>query len=163
METLGIPAVVLTRREFVGVVNNAVSGIGLAPDIAMVTFPTDTFLPDADLAPVHSRRHEFYAGLMQWSSTRVRTSSSRMLSVEGATYASALDRFNTQMIADLCGDGLPLWPPTVERVNWILRGSPLPRAHVLGKFPPRGGIDTVEACAVALAIDRKSTRLNSSH
>lgn len=143
---------VLTRREFVGVVNNAVSGIGLAPDIAMVTFPTDTFLPDADLAPVQSRRHEFYAGLMQWSSTRVRTSNGRMLSVEGATYASALDRFNAQMIADLCGDGLPLLPPTVERVNWILRGSPLPRAHVLGKFPPRGGIAAVEACAVALAM-----------
>jgi len=27
--------VVLTRREFVGVVNNAVSGIGLAPDTSL--------------------------------------------------------------------------------------------------------------------------------
>ena len=50
---------VLTRREFVGVVRNAVSGIGLAPDIAMVVFDTATFLPDADLAPVEARRSEF--------------------------------------------------------------------------------------------------------
>ncbi|NBR29690.1 MAG: hypothetical protein EBT83_14965, partial [Betaproteobacteria bacterium] len=63
---------VLTRREFVGVVNNAVSGIGLAPDIAMVTFPTEAFLPDADLAPVEARRQEFYAALTQWSSAKVR-------------------------------------------------------------------------------------------
>ena len=152
MEALGIPTGVLTRREFIGVVNNAVSGLGLAPDIAMVTFPTDAFLPDADLAPVQARRQDFYAGLTQWSSTKVRTSSGRMLGVEGATYEAALDRFNEQMLADLCGDGLPLLPPTAERVNWILRGSALPRAHVLGKFPPRGGIATVEACAIALAM-----------
>ena len=152
METLGIPTVVLTRREFVGVVNNAVSGIGLAPDIAMVTFPTDAFLPDADLAPLEARRREFYDALTQWTSTKVRSKGNRMRGAEGASYESALDRFNEQMLADLCGDGLPLLPPTAERVNWILRGSALPRAHVLGKFPPRGGIVSVEACAVALAM-----------
>jgi len=152
LETLGIPTVVLTRREFVGVVNNAVSGIGLAPDIAMVTFPTDAFLPDADLAPLEARRREFYDALTQWTSTKVRSKGNRMRGAEGASYESALDRFNEQMLADLCGDGLPLLPPTAERVNWILRGSALPRAHVLGKFPPRGGIVSVEACAVALAM-----------
>ena len=50
------------------------------------------------------------------------------------------------------GDGLPLWPATRERVDWVLRGSDLPREHLLGKFPPRGGLATVEACAVALAM-----------
>ena len=39
-----------------------------------------------------------------------------------------------------------------ERVRWILSGSPLPRDHVIGKFPPRGGIASVEACAIALAM-----------
>ena len=34
----------------------------------------------------------------------------------------------------------------------ILRGTPLPRTHVIGKFPPRGGITTVETCAVSLAM-----------
>ena len=152
METLGIPTVVLTRQEFVGVVRNAVSGIGLAPDIAMVTFPTATFMPDADLAPFEARRGEFYDALTKWASTRVRAGSGRMLSVEGATYEEALNKANELMIANLWGDGLPLWPATAERVNWILRGSPLPRAHVIGKFPPRGALATVEACAIALAM-----------
>ena len=143
---------VLTRSEFVGVVKNAVSGIGLAPDIAMVTFPTATFLPSADLSPLEARKQEFYDALTQWVTTKVRAGAGRMLSVEGATYEEALAKSNDLYIANLWGDGLPLWPATAERVNWIMRGAALPRAHVLGKFPPRGAIVTVESCAVALAM-----------
>jgi hypothetical protein len=56
------------------------------------------------------------------------------------------------MLANRWGDGLPLWPPTRERVDWILRGSAQPRGRKLGTFPPRGGVTTVESCAVALAM-----------
>ena len=152
METLGVPTVVLTRDEFVGVVKNAVSGIGLAPDIAMVTFPTATFLPGADLSPIDARRHEFYDALTKWMTTRVRAGTNRLLSVEGATYEEAMTKANDLYIANNWGDGLPLWPATAGRVCWIMRGAALKRAHVLGKFPPRGAIVTVEACAVALAM-----------
>ena len=40
------------------------------------------------------------------------------------------------------------------RSAWIgfCAARPLPRDHVIGKFPPRGGITTVETCAVALAM-----------
>jgi len=34
---------------------NAVSGLGLAPDAAMVTFPIGMFLPGSDITPVRSR------------------------------------------------------------------------------------------------------------
>jgi hypothetical protein len=149
---MGIPTVTLTRNEFVGVVKNAVSGIGLAPDTAMVTFPTATFLPDADLTPLSVRKQEFYDALMHWTTAKVRVGAGRMLSVEGQTYEDALANANDLFIANAWGDGLPLWPATAERVNWILRGAAQPRAHVLGKFPPRGAIVTIEACAVALAM-----------
>ena len=149
---MGIPTVTLTRNEFVGVVKNAVSGIGLAPDTAMVTFPTATFLPGADLDALAVRKNEFYDALTKWTSGKVRTGAARMLSVDGETYEDALARANELFIANSWGDGLPLWPATPERVNWILRGAAQPRAHVLGKFPPRGAIVTIEACAIALAM-----------
>ena len=149
---MGIPTVVLTRQEFIGVVKNAVSGIGLAPDIAMVTFPTENFLPSADLSAVEARKSEFYAGLTTWVSNKVRACAGRMLSVEAPTYEEALNKANDLMISRQWGDGLPLWPATTERVNWIMRGAPMPRTHVLGKFPPRGAIVTVESCAIALAM-----------
>lgn len=133
---------------------NAVGGLGLAPDAAMVTFPIEMFLPGSDLAPLRARRHEFYDGLTRWKSRFAESASggSRMICVEGASYEDALTRANNLMLANLWGDGLPLWPPTRERVEWMLRGSALPREHVLGRFPSRGGITTVETCAVALAM-----------
>ena len=130
------------------------SGLGLAPDAAMVTFPIDMFLPGSDLASLTARKQEFYDGLTRWQSGLV-TDAARaatMLCVEGASYEDALNKANHLLLTNLWGDGLPLWPATRERVDWILRGAALPRAHVIGKFPPRGGVTTVETCAVALAM-----------
>jgi hypothetical protein len=132
---------------------NAVSGLGLAPDAAMVTFPIPMFLPGADLASLKERRREFYEGLTGWKSEFAQAAGgAKMLSVEGSTHEDALVKANNLLLNRQWGDGLPLWPATKERVDWILRGAVLPHAHVLGKFPPRGGIITVELCAVALAM-----------
>jgi hypothetical protein len=152
LEANGIPTVTITREDFVGVVRNAVSGLGLPADTSMVTFPIDLFLPDSDLEPLSARRSEIYAGLTSWSPLLRNDGQSAMIEVQGRDYQDALFRANDFFMANLWGDGLPLWPATRERVDWILRGTDLPRNHVLGKFPPRGGIASIEACAVALAM-----------
>src|SRR5215510_14678163 len=132
---------------------NAVSGLGLAPEAAMVTFPIELFLPGSDITPVEARKGEFYDGLTRWTpDLEPAAGESPMVSVRGTTYEDALVRTNSLMLANLWGDGLPLWPATRERVELILRGSALPRDRVLGTFPPRGGIATVEICAIALAM-----------
>jgi hypothetical protein len=133
---------------------NAVSGLGLAPDAAMVTFPIEMFLPGSDISPVEARKHEFYDGLTDWTSDVAAPASgtSPLVSVRGATFEEALVRANNLILANQWGDGLPVWPATRERVQWILQGTPRPREHVLGTFPPRGGVATVEICAIALAM-----------
>ncbi|MCC7486467.1 MAG: hypothetical protein IT529_15950 [Burkholderiales bacterium] len=132
---------------------NAVAGVGLAPEAAMVTFPIHMFLPGSDIGPLRERRKELWDGLTGWQPRVARpAATARMLEAEGATYEEALTRANNFLLANRWGDGLPLWPATIERVDWILRGAATPRAHVLGKFPPRGGITTVETCAIALAM-----------
>ena len=132
---------------------NAVSGVGLAPDAAMVTFPIPMFLPGSDITALEERKREFYDGLTRWQSEFAQAAGpAKMLAVEGASYEDALVKANNLLLTNLWGDGLPLWPATKERVDWILRGSTLPRTHVLGKFPPRGGITTIETCAIALAM-----------
>ncbi|MGZ8230655.1 MAG: hypothetical protein ACXW2A_12100, partial [Burkholderiales bacterium] len=139
--------------DFVGVLKNAVSGLGLAPDAPMVTFPIDMFLPGSDLTALGLRKREFYNGLTKWKSEFEHgNGESKMVAVEGATYEDALVKANNLMIANLWGDGLPVWPATRERVEWILQGTGLPRTHAFGKFPPRGGVTTVETCAIALAM-----------
>ena len=133
---------------------NAVSGLGLAPDAAMVTFPIEMFLPGSDISPVEARKHEFYDGLTGWTSdvAAPANGASPLVSVRGATFEEALVRANNLILANQWGDGLPVWPATRERVQWILQGTPRPREHVLGTFPPRGGVATVEICAIALAM-----------
>jgi hypothetical protein len=132
---------------------NAVSGLGLAPDAAMVTFPIDMFLPGSDISPLELRKREFYNGLTKWRSDFEQgNGEAKMLSVEGSSYEDALFKANNLLLTSLWGDGLPIWPATCERVDWILQGSAFPRDMVLGKFPPRGGVTTIETCAIALAM-----------
>jgi len=132
---------------------NAVSGLGLAPDAAMVTFPIELFMPGSDIAPVEAQKAEFYDGLTRWAPAAAGGGAETpMVSASGATYEAALMAANRAMLANQWGDGLPVWPPTHERVEWILRGAALPRTHVIGPFPPRGGVATVETCAIALAM-----------
>jgi hypothetical protein len=133
---------------------NAVAGLGLAPDAAMVTFPIEMFLPGSDISAVEARKGEFYDGLTRWRSSFATddAGAASMIRVEATGVEDALARANHLMLANRWGDGLPLWPPTRERVDWILRGAAQPRRHKLGIFPPRGGVTTVETCAIALAM-----------
>src|SRR5918994_2851764 len=101
MEVQGIPTVTLTRTDFVGVMTNAVSGLGLAPDAAMITFPIELFLPGSDIAPIETRKQEFYDGLTRWTSEFAASGSGEkpMLTVEAASYDEALTRVNVLFIA----------------------------------------------------------------
>ena len=142
----------LVRKEFVGVLKNTISGDGVSPEVGMVAFPIDLFHAGSDLAPIRERRREFYEGLTREVPKLAKAAARSMLSVEGASYEEALRRANALFLKENWGDGLPLWPATKERVDWILRGAALPRGHVLGKLPPRKATVTVESCAIALAM-----------
>ena len=103
----------------------------------MVTFPIDMFLPGSDLAPLKARKREFYDGLTRWKSdfAQAAPGSAKMLAVEGASYEDALTKANNLLLTNLWGDGLPLWPATHERVDWILRGSGV-AAHARARQVP---------------------------
>ncbi len=143
----------LARGDFVGVIRNLMSGRGFAPDSAMVVFPIESFLPGSNLDPIRLRRQEFYDGFTRWApaDAAARAGASRMVAVDcaGDDPAAAVNRVYARR---QWGDGLPVVPATRERVDAMLRGAVLPREHVLGKFPPRGGVATVEAAAVALTM-----------
>jgi hypothetical protein len=154
LESIDIPTVLLGRTDFLGVVRNAASGMGLAPQMPVVAFPVDMFLPGSDLSALAARKQEFYDGLTVWRSTANSPAcdTAPLITVTGQDYEQALAKANDLFLTNLWGDGLPIWPATQARVEWILRGTDLPRDQVLGKFLPRGAIATVESCAIALAM-----------
>jgi hypothetical protein len=154
LESLDIPTVLLGRTDFLGVVRNAVSGLGLPPETAVVAFPVDTFLPGSDLSSIAARKQEFYDGLTVWRSTAnfMESDQTPLIKVTGDSYQDALTSANNLLLSNLWGDGLPIWPATTARVDWILQGTEESRDKVLGKILPRGGIATIESCAIALAM-----------
>jgi hypothetical protein len=151
---MGIPTVVLTREDFAGVIKNAVRGLGFAPEIAMVTFPIDLFLIKSDLSPIANKVEAFIEGLTAWEPTVKGLGLFRPPpeQVEGKDHEEALENTNKAFLRNRWGDGLPILPPTGERVKRILRGSDFAPETVIGKIMPKGGIATVETLAVALAM-----------
>jgi hypothetical protein len=68
--------------------------------------------------------------------------------VRADSYSLALEKFNDRFLANRMGDGLPLVPPTAERLKWMLTGTDRPPDEVLGKCPLKLGISTIEKIAI---------------
>ena len=144
----------VTRAGFGFVVDNAFVSLGFSAEAAKHVYPTKMFIPGGDLSPISQSVDEVVEALTRWQPNAAKKSvvAPPALEVEGRDYADALDRLNALFMRNLWSDGLPLVPPTEERVAWLLEGTDLPRARVLGKMLPRGGLTTVEIVAVAAAM-----------
>ncbi len=141
--------------EFKGVVTNGVTDFGLSGEIAMAIYPTEMFnSTDSDLSPIREGTGKIINGLTQWKPTIKKRGliERARVTVEGKDDGEVIDPMNHLFLRNRWGDGLPLLPPTEERVSRILRGTDLSPDTVIGKILPRGGITTVETAAIALAM-----------
>lgn len=72
----------------------------------------------------------------------------KAINVTGKNYEEALEKFNQVFLENKWGDGLPLVPPTSERVKWMLRGTSRLPKEVIGKVLPKKGVLTVGKIAI---------------
>ena len=70
----------------------------------------------------------------------------------GCDRFEAVERMNEAFLLRDWGDGYPLLPPTPEAVDRLLKGTCLPRDHVLCDLPPGWGLATIEKVAVNAAM-----------
>ncbi len=135
-------------------VRNSVAGLGFAADIPMVVFPIDMFLVESDISAVERDFMKFVEGLRSWQAPEQTKVAKKlpMIKVPGADPDESFANFNTTFLKRRWGDGLPLIPPTVKRVEWIMQGTDIPADTEIGKFQPRGGMVTMETLAVTLAM-----------
>lgn len=157
IEKKGIPAFIIVRKGFKGVIFNAFQSMGFPRDAPMFEFPSDMFLPGSSFDPIDQNFDKIVDGLTKWKSTvplkkKKEVKEPKTMIVEGSDYGDALMKMNAQFMKKNWGDGLPLLPPTADRVDWMLTGTDLPRDTVLGRVLPSGRNATVEACAVSLAM-----------
>lgn len=144
----------VAREGFSFVINNAFAGLGFSAEAAQHAFPLKMFLPEGDLSPIEQNIDRVIAGLTSWEPQKIPSAvvAPAPITVHGSDYQDALDRLNFLFVRNLWSDGLPILPPTEQRVRRLLTGTDVPRETVLGKLLPRGGRATVESVAVAAAM-----------
>lgn len=72
----------------------------------------------------------------------------KSITIEGSDYFDIYDRFNKLFLKERWGDGLPLVPPTKEKVAWMLQGTDRPPEDVVVETRPSGRAATIEAVAI---------------
>jgi hypothetical protein len=70
------------------------------------------------------------------------------MTISGDSYTEAAEEFNREYLERRWGDGLPLVPPTPERVRWMLSGTKRAPEEIIGNLNPKQGVATVEKIAV---------------
>ncbi len=70
------------------------------------------------------------------------------ITISGDSYAEAAEEFNRSYLERRWGDGLPLVPPTPERVKWMLSGTTRAPGEIIGNINPKQGVATVEKIAI---------------
>lgn len=144
----------VTRQGFNVVVDNAFAGLGFSAEAAKHSFPMKMFLPGSDLSPIEKDIDKIILGLTEWKPKKTKkvVVVPAPLTVEGRDYQEAVDKLNFLFLRNLWSDGLPIVPPTEERVSRLLAGTDTPRDKIVGRILPRGGFATVESIATAAAM-----------
>jgi len=68
--------------------------------------------------------------------------------IAAESYEAVLEKCNQLFLDNRWGDGLPMVPPTGERVKWMLSGTSRSADEVIGKVVPGNGIATIEKIAI---------------
>ncbi len=70
------------------------------------------------------------------------------MTISGDSFAEAAEEFNQTYLDKKWGDGLPLVPPTPERVKWMLSGTNRAPEEILGNLNPKQGVATIGKIAI---------------
>lgn len=136
----------------------SVMGLGLPPEVPWVVFPVDLFLGDSDLTPLSEKLGEIEAGLTTWKPqyTEKGMITKDPAVVKGKDYAEAFTKYQYLALQNTWGDGLPVLPPTPEKIAWLLTGVEHKGSDLVGggtgKVAPKAGILTYEVLATCMAM-----------
>ena len=129
--------------------------MGFPRDACTCEYPNDMFLPGTDMAELIADFDKIVKGLTEWKTNvtaKKKRAERKTFVVEGKDYEEAAAKVNMEYLKNNWGDGLPLLPPTREKVDWILTGTDHPRDEIIGRVLPSGRCATIESLAVNLAI-----------
>jgi hypothetical protein len=125
VEKLGIPTVIIQRRELMSATLGAIMGQGLPAEAPCVVFEYPLFLVGSDMTPLRQRIGEVIERLTTWEPERKASGTIRRepVSVAGKNHEEAFQNVQLLFLRNKWGDGTTISPPTRDRVDWILTGT----------------------------------------
>ncbi len=146
---MGIPTVTTTTTDFLDLARTSMASVG-APDMAFVVVPHP--MGGIKLEDIRAKATAAFPEIMkaatQWKpgTTAVRAAKAAY-PAERFTLRGTVSDVTALYYGKKWSDGLPIVPPTPERVKAMLGGTTRKPDAVLGIVPPRMGVLTVELAA----------------
>jgi hypothetical protein len=158
LEKLHVPTVYLTTSNFLKGARLSAEDNSV-PKLRIIALPSETYYTDGrdkERAIQVVRKHfdEIIDALVrpltpEETDTAAKAPPKREnVKVTGSSYAVALENFNDMFLENHWSDGLPIIPPTPERVKRMLTGTDRSPDEIIGVIYPRKGIATVEGIAI---------------
>lgn len=157
MEKLGVPTVYLTTSQFYADARFSAEDNGV-PKMRILGLPADKFYSERvtkeRAKPVAAAAIDEIIDLLVRPISSEETTPKKTIEDEksfliaGKSFEVALENFNQMYFDNHWTDGLPVIPPTPERVEWMLTGTNRSREEKIGTISPRNGLATVENIAV---------------
>jgi hypothetical protein len=157
MEKLKVPTVYLTTSQFNANAHLSAEDNGV-PNMRIVALPADKFyserLTKERAKPVAVAAFDEMIQKLtspitaEESKPKPKTNANPNIKIQADSPEAALEQFNDTFFENHWSDGLPLIPPTPERVKRMLSGTSRSPKEVIGAVAPRNGTATVENVAI---------------
>jgi hypothetical protein len=150
---LGIPTVTIVTTEFVSLAKNTALSQGVA-DMSLVVYPHPVGM--IPLEEIRKKATDAFPELMkaatQWKSTAKLAAMKSPYPAERFKFSGTPEDVTRFFYDKRWSMGLPIVPPTSQRVVAMLKGTKRKPDEVIGLVPPRMGVLTVEMAAVHCAM-----------
>jgi len=151
---LGIPTVTIPTSEFVGLARDTVRSEGAAEaPFAVIPHPV-AGIGDADLrAKVDSLFPQILSAATAWKPASTELAPQKQpYPADVFKVTGTVADVNKMFMSRKWSIGLPIYPPTPERLAEMLKGTSRNPDEILGQVPPRMATLTVELVAVHAAM-----------
>ncbi|NNG01219.1 MAG: hypothetical protein HKM93_17640 [Desulfobacteraceae bacterium] len=150
-EKLSVPTAVHTTNRFKALLKAEAKASGV-PNIGMWVTPHPTV--GKTMAELRKEAEDVFDSIVEAltrgtdSESEEQEAPGERITIAGDDYADVYDKFNKMFMKERWGDGLPLVPPTEEKIQWMLQGTDRSPDDVVSETRPSGRAATIKAVAI---------------
>lgn len=149
IEKLGTPTVTIATNEFVSLAKSSALSFGMGSlPIVVAKHPFGGISPDQARSRADDVIQDVIKAATQAPPKSDQLSTQQPYPAKTLRVIGTVDDINDLFFKNGWSDGLPIVPPTPERVERMLKGTSHRPDEIVGIVPPRQGILTVELVAI---------------